>query len=99
MCDAIKIDLKRRIATRSGNGNQPPNNKTAANYKARIIKFRWSFYFILFLLFIRIFMTSHMTLSSASFVVLVYLRRGYDTKRIVMVGKALPCQISLKRVL
>ena len=28
MCDVIRINLKRRIATRSGNGNQPLNIKT-----------------------------------------------------------------------
>ena len=29
MCDVIKIRLKRRIATRSGKGNEPLNIKTA----------------------------------------------------------------------
>ncbi len=29
MCDIIKIRLKRRVATRSGKGNQPLNIKTA----------------------------------------------------------------------
>ncbi len=29
MCDIIKINLKRRIVTRSGKGNQPLNIKTA----------------------------------------------------------------------
>ena len=29
MCDVIKIRLNRRIATRSGKGNQPLNIKTA----------------------------------------------------------------------
>ncbi len=29
MCDVIKISLKRRIATRSGKGNQPLNIKTS----------------------------------------------------------------------
>ncbi len=29
LCDVIKIRLKRRIATRSGKGNQPLNNKSA----------------------------------------------------------------------
>ena len=29
MCDVIKVRLKRRIATRSGKGNQPLNIKTA----------------------------------------------------------------------
>ena len=31
MCDAIKIRLKRRIATRSGKGNQQLNIKTAVD--------------------------------------------------------------------
>ncbi len=73
MCDAIKIRLKIRIATKSGKGNQPLNIKTAVErliLKLRLPNFRWSFYFILLLvasLFFRhIFMTSHMTLSSAS---------------------------------
>ena len=29
MCDVIKVRLKRRIATRSGKGNQPLNIETA----------------------------------------------------------------------
>ncbi len=73
MCDVIKISLKIRISTKGGKGNQQLSIKTAerpANFKARITKFRWSFYFILLLvatlLFTRIFMTSHRTLSSAS---------------------------------
>ena len=73
MCDVIKIRLKRRIATRSGKGNQPLNIKTAVEgpiLKLGLPNFRWIFYFILLLfaslLFRRIFMTSHMTLSSAS---------------------------------
>ena len=74
MCDVIKIRLRRRIASRSGKGNQLLYIKTAvgrvAIFKARIAKFMLSFYFILLrvvsLLFKRIFMTSHMTLSSAS---------------------------------
>ncbi len=40
MCDVIR--LKRRIAARSGKGNQPKNIKTAvgaANFKAKIIRF------------------------------------------------------------
>ena len=73
MCVVIKIRLKRRIATRSGKGNQPPNIKTAVErpiLKLGLPNFRWSFYFfkllIASLLFRRIFMTSHMTLSSSS---------------------------------
>ena len=64
MCDVIKIRQKRRIATRSGKGNQPLNIKTAVErpiLKLRLPNFRWSFYFILLLvaslLFRRIFMT------------------------------------------
>ncbi len=76
MCDVIKIHLKRKIATRSGKGNQPLNIKTAASVERPILKlglpdFRWRFYFILllvtFLLFRLIIMTTHMTLSSASY--------------------------------
>ena len=73
MCDVIKIRLKRRIATRSGKGNQPLNIKTAVEWpisKLGLTDFRWSFYLILLfipsLLFRHIFMTSHMTLFSAS---------------------------------
>ena len=62
MCDVIKIRLKRRIATRSGKGNQPLNIKTAVErpiLKLGLPNFRWSFYFILLLvaslLFISIF--------------------------------------------
>ena len=72
MCDVIKIRLKRRIATRNGKGNQPLNIKTDVErqiLKLELTNFRWSFYFILLLvaslLFRRIFMTSHMTLSGA----------------------------------
>ena len=61
MCDVIKKRLKRRIATRSGNGNQPLNIKTAVEQpivRLGLPNFRWSFYFILllgaFLLFRRI---------------------------------------------
>ncbi len=68
-----KTRLKRRIATRSGKGNQPLNIKTAVErliLKLGLPKFRWSYYFIFlhvaFLLFICIFMTSHMSLFSAS---------------------------------
>ncbi len=32
MCDVIKISLKRRIATRSGKGNQTLNIKTAVEW-------------------------------------------------------------------
>ncbi len=42
ICDVIKINLKRRDATRSVKGNQPLNIKKgciAANFKARITKF------------------------------------------------------------
>ncbi len=73
MCDVMKIRLKRRIATRSGKGNQPLNIKTAIEQlilKLGYLNFLLSFYFILLLiaslLFRRIFMTSHMKLSSAS---------------------------------
>ncbi len=73
MCDIIKIRLKRRIASRSGKENQPLNIKTAVErpiLKLGLPNFSWSFYFLLFLvafpLFRLIFMTSHMTLSSAS---------------------------------
>ncbi len=73
MCDVIKIRQKRRIATRGGKGNQPLNIKTAVErpiLKPGLSSFRWSFYFILLLvaslLCRRFFMTSHMTLSSAS---------------------------------
>ncbi len=73
MCDIIKIRLKRRIATRSGKGNQLLNIKTAVKrpiLKLRLPNFWWSFYFILLLvaslLFRRIFMMSHMKLSSTS---------------------------------
>ena len=74
MFDVIKIRLKRRIAMRSGKENQPINIKTAVErpiLKLGLPNFRWSFYSILLLvsslLFRRIFMTSHMTLSSASY--------------------------------
>ncbi len=44
MCDVIKIRIKRRIATRSGKGNQPLNIKTAVQltkqkvYKKKLIE-------------------------------------------------------------
>ena len=50
--DVIKKRLKRRIAKRSGKGNQPLNIKTAVErpiLKLRLPNFRWSFYFILLL--------------------------------------------------
>ncbi len=43
MCDVIRIRLKRRIATRSGNENQPLNIKTAVELpilKLRLPRFR-----------------------------------------------------------
>ncbi len=67
---------------RSGKLNQPLNIKTTAEQpilKLGLPNFRWNFYFILLfvasLLYRRIFMTSHMTLSSASLL-------GYKTKMI-----------------
>ena len=50
MCDVIKIRLKRRIATRSGKGNQLLNIKIAVErqiLKLGLPNIRWSFYFIL----------------------------------------------------
>ncbi len=74
MCDVIRIRLNRRISTRSGKGNQPLNIKTVVErpiLKLGLPNFSWSSYFILplvaSLLFRHIFMTSHMTLSSASY--------------------------------
>ncbi len=74
ICDVIKKPLKRRAATRSGKENQPLDIKTAFERPILTLGFtnhRWSFYFILFfvasLLLRRIFKTSHMTLSIASF--------------------------------
>ncbi len=73
MCDLIKIRPKRRITTRTGKGNKPLNIKTDVELpilKLGLPNFRCSFYFILLLvasfLFTPIFMTSHMTLPSAS---------------------------------
>ncbi len=73
MCDVIKVRLKKRYAAKSGKGNQLLNIKTAVErpiLKLGLPNFRWSFYSILLfvasLLFRRIFMTLHMTLSSAS---------------------------------
>ena len=48
VCDVIKICLKRRIATRSGKGNQPLNIKTAVErpiLKLGLPNFRWSMTF------------------------------------------------------
>ena len=76
MCDVI------RIATRSGKGNQPLNIKTDVEWpilKLGLQKFWWRFYFSLLLvaslLFRRIFMTSHMTLSSASNIQIFFLSK------------------------
>ena len=73
MCDVIKIRLKRRNAARSGKGNQPLNITTAVErpiLKIGLPNFRCSFYFNLILVaslpLRRIFMMSHMPLSSAS---------------------------------
>ena len=52
VCDVLKIRLKRRIATRSGKGNQPLNIKTDVErpiLNLGLPNFRWSFYFILLL--------------------------------------------------
>ncbi len=70
MCDVIKIRLKRGIAT-NGKGSQPLNLKTAAELPILKLELTiWSFYFFLLLvaslLFKHIFITSHMTLYSAS---------------------------------
>ncbi len=73
MCDVIKIRINRRIATRSGKGNQPLNIKTAVErpiFKLGLPNFMGSFYLFYFSLHPSIldvfFMTSHMTFSSAS---------------------------------
>ena len=50
MCDVIKILLKRRIATRSGKGNQPLTIKTSVErpiLKLGYPNFRWSFFILL----------------------------------------------------
>ena len=52
MCGVIEIRPKRRIASRSGKGNQPLNIKTAVELpllKLGLPNFRWSFYFLLLL--------------------------------------------------
>ena len=71
MCDVIRIRLKRWIATRRGKGNQPLNIKTALEWPIlkdyQILGGAFiSFNSLCFLPFRRIFMTSYMTLSSAS---------------------------------
>ena len=46
MCDVIKIGLKRRIASRSGKGNQPLYIKTDIELpilKLKLPNSRWSF--------------------------------------------------------
>ncbi len=51
MCDVINILLKRRIATRSGKGNQQLNMKTSIErpiLKLGLPNFRWSFYLLYF---------------------------------------------------
>ena len=51
MCDVIKMRLKRRIATRSGKGNQPLNVKTAVELpilKLGLQNFRWRFFLFYF---------------------------------------------------
>ncbi len=50
MCDVTKIRLKRRIATRSGKGNQSINIKTAVErpvLKLGLPNFSWSFFMVL----------------------------------------------------
>ena len=52
MCDVIKIYLKSRDTTRSGKGNQPLNIENAVErpiLKLGLPNFRWSVYFISFL--------------------------------------------------
>ena len=45
ICDVIKIRLKRRIATRSGKGNQPLNIKRrTTNFKAKILGEAFTFF-------------------------------------------------------
>ncbi len=71
-CDAIKIRLKRSIATRSVIEYQPLNIKTAVSVELPILKlgllnFSWSFYFILLLVASLLFRRIFMTLFSASF--------------------------------
>ncbi len=73
MCDVIKIRLKRRTATRRGKENQPLNIKRAVErpiLMVRLTIIMWSFILFYFFLhppfLIRIFVTSHMPLYSAS---------------------------------
>ncbi len=72
MCDVIKVRLKGSDGTRSWKVNQPLNITAAERpiLKLGLPNLRGSLYFILLLvaspIFRRIFMTSHMTLSSAS---------------------------------
>ena len=94
MCDVIKIRLKRRIATRSGKGNQPLNIKTVVErpiLKLVLPIFRWSFFILLLvasLLFRRLFMTSHMTLSSVfSHVCFLLFLAAYNYKKMYTIVK------------
>ena len=51
MCDVIKIRIKRRIATMSGNGIQARDIKTAVErpiLKLGLANFRWRFYLFYF---------------------------------------------------
>ncbi len=66
MCDVINIRLKRRIATRSKRRNQPLNIKTAVELPIFMLRLPNFLLLVASLLFRRIFMTSQMTLSSAS---------------------------------
>ncbi len=95
VCDVIKIRLKRRYGTLSGKVNQTLNIKTSEELpilKLRLPNFWWSFYFILLhvasLLFRRFFMTSHMTLSSASMF-------GLETSLVVVQCGIFPCLTQL----
>ncbi len=70
MSDDMKIGMKRRISTRSGKGNQLLNIKTAVErpiLKIGIPNFEFLFYLTSYCIphFRVIFMTSHMTPSSA----------------------------------
>ncbi len=77
MCDVIIIRLERRVAMSGGKGNQTLNIEKAIErpiLKLGYPNFRWSFYLNLLLVAslpfrrtARIFKTSHMTLSSASY--------------------------------
>ncbi len=94
MCDVIILRLNRRIAMISGKGNQPLNIKTAVELpilKLRLPNFRSSFIFILLLvaslLFRRIIMTSHITLSA------------FPTKLKYFLGKIDYCPLSFPLIL